>query len=224
MALRTAGGSPPTGVSEWSRQSESGPRLRGRARRRSVPHLLVGVLLVVICATASVVIATFAGQRRDVLALTREVPVGHVLAVRDLRAVPVAADADVALVDADDTASVLGRTVTSGLPAGALLSPGMVGGSLPPAGRSISALALKPGQFPPELGPGMHVDVVLVPSQPAGANQVVASGSWPAVVLGVVASENGQDSVVSLDLDARDAARVAAAGTGQVSLVVVARG
>lgn len=222
MALRTSAERPSSGLPDWGQQIEAGSRLRGRVRRRSVPHLLVGVLLVVACTTASVLIGTMAGQRRDVLALARAVPVGHVLTVQDLRSVPVGAD--VPLVDAGDPSSVLGRPVTSGLPAGALLSAGMVGGPLPASGRAIAALALKAGQFPPELGPGMHVDVVVVPAQPVGSGQVAVSGSWPAVVLGVVAGENGQASVVSLDLDARDSARVAAAGAGEVSLVVVARG
>ena len=224
VATRTAGGRPPYEAPEWA--PSAGSRLRGTARRRSVPHLLVGVLLVVVCATASVVIGTAAGQRREVLALSRAVPVGHVLTVQDLRGVPVAADADVPLISAADSATVLGRTVTGGLPAGTLLSAAMVGESVPPPGRAISALALKPGQFPPELGPGMHVDVVVVAAAPAqtSTGQVVAPGSWPAVVLGVTDTENGQASVVSLDLDSRDAARVAAAGGGPVSLVVVARG
>ena len=201
-------------------------RLRGMKRRRSLPHLLLGVLLVLACAAAFLVVSLNSGNRVTVLALARPLAVGQVLATQDLKQVNVAVDAGVSVVDASQAASVVGKTMSASLPAGALLTLDAVSGAgVPQAGQAIAALSLKAGQFPVEVSPGSHVSVVFVPGQ-AGA--AVASPPtpdsttvWPAVVTSVTSSPNQQITVVSVQLSQATARQIAAVPAGQLSIVML---
>jgi hypothetical protein len=204
-------------------------RLRGHKRRRSVSHLLLGIFLVLVCAAAFLVVTLKSGNREAVLALARPVTVGRVLTAQDLRQVNVAVDRGVSVVDASQVASVVGKTMSTSLSAGALLTPDTIGGSgFPAAGQALAALSLKSGQFPPEVAPGSHVSVVFVPGQ-AGA--AVASPPtpdqstvWPAVVTSVTSPPNQQITVVSVELGEAAARQIAAVPAGQLSIVMVLGG
>lgn len=199
---------------------------RGGRRRRSVPHLLLGLLLVVACVVAFLVVSLTTGNRRPVLALARPVTVGQMLTAQDLRQVDVVVDAGVGVVDADQAAGVVGRPMATSLPAGALLAPDAVGAAMiPAAGQAIVALALKSGQLPVEVAPGAHVSVVLVPAQPAGGGSAPERSSvWPAVVTTVSVPPNEQVTVVSVQLAEAAARDVAAVPAGQLSVVMLAGG
>lgn len=209
-----------------SRKQTTFLRLRA-ASRRSIPHLLLGALLVLACATGFMVIWLNTGNRQPVLALARGVPVGHVLSMQDLRQVNVAVDPGVSVVEANQATSVVGKTMSTSLPAGSLLTPEAIAASLLPGqGQAIAALALKAGQFPPEISPGSHVMVVFVPGQGGAASpsprSVDASWGWPAVVTSVSAPANEQITVVSVQLGEPAARQVAAVPSGQLSLVMLA--
>ncbi|MFD8497734.1 SAF domain-containing protein [Amycolatopsis sp. NPDC059657] len=205
-------------------------RLRGVGRRRSIPHLALGGLLVVACAAGFVLISVSAGDRRPVLALVRAVPVGHVVTAQDLRQASVAVDPDVATLDASQANTVVGKTMATSLAAGSLLTRDSLGAPvIPVAGQAIASLSLKSGQVPPEVSAGTRVTVVFVPN-PAGA--AVASPpapdssapSWPATVVSVTSPPNEQVTVVSVQLAEAVARQVAAVPAGQVSLVMLAGG
>lgn len=200
-------------------------RWRGARGRRSVPHLLLGVLLVLACAVGFLLVVLDTGGRRAVWQLVRPVTVGHVLVEQDLRRIDVGVDGDTGVVAA--TSDVVGRPVVTSLPAGTLLSAGMVGPPLlPGAGQAVVAAAVKPGQVPPEVVAGSTVMVVAVPAAAVPGSGAVTppGGEWDAVVTGVGPGENGQYTVVSLVM-ARDAARaVAGLPAGQVSIVLVPGG
>src|SRR2546429_7050656 len=83
-------------------------RLRGTKRRRSIPHLLLGALLVLVCAAAFLMVSLNSGNPEPVLVLTRPVVVGQVLTSQDLRQVNVAVDPEVSVVEAGQAASVVG--------------------------------------------------------------------------------------------------------------------
>lgn len=201
-------------------------RLRGTKRRRSIPHLLLGVLLVLACAAAFLVVSLNSGNKELVLALARPVAVGQELTAQDLKQVNVAVDPEVSVVDASQAASVVGKTMSASLPAGALLTPDAVSGaSVPAAGQAIAALSLKAGLFPVEVSPGSHVSVVFVPGQSGAA---VASPPtpdsttvWPAVVTSVTSPANQQITVVSVQLSQAAARQIAAVPAGQLSIVML---
>jgi SAF domain-containing protein len=203
-------------------------RLRGGGRRRSVPHLLLGALLVLVCAAVSVVMSLNSGNREPVLALAQSVSVGQVLTAQDLKQVNVAADPSVSVVDASQVASVVGKTMSTSLSAGSLLTSDAVGtGGVPAVGQALAALSLKSGQFPPEVAAGSHVSVVFVPGQAGAAASPPTpdqSTVWPAVVTSVTSPPNQQITVISVELGESAALQVAAVPAGQLSVVMVSEG
>jgi len=201
------------------------PRLPGR--RRSPAHLGLGALLVVVCALGFAVAASHLDHRASVLALARPVTVGQILSTGDLHAVPMSAGSGVDSIPAADSGSVVGRSVAVSLPAGALLTRAELGtATIPGAGEAIAALSVKPGQYPPDLAAGAHVHLVPTggTSQQATAPTTVPTAGWAATVTGVQALASGQGSVVTVLLAQADAVKIAALGSGQVSIVVVAGG
>jgi len=209
-------------------------------RRRSVPHLLVGALLVVACAVGFAVVASSVDHRASVLALARPVTAGQRLTSADVRSVRVSTEPGVATLPASQLHAVLGQTVAVSLPAGALLSGSELGAIDVPAGQAVVAVAVKSGQAPPDLAAGEHV--LLVPTVPTGTGGTAGDGSgagsgstgstppsagstaapWSGVVTGVVPATAVQDTtVVSVQLPV-DAARVVAGlPPGDVDLVLV---
>lgn len=208
----------------WTRP-DTGSRWHGSGQY-SIPHLLAGVLLVLACAMGGVLWSLAAGDRQRVLALARSVSVGQVLSPADLREVSIAVDPAMSTVAASQAPTVVGRTMATSWPAGSLLTPDVLGAAqVPGAGQAITALALKPGMFPPELTSGARVAVVFVPSSATGSSSVFASPSapetWQATVTGVTARADDQVTVVSLQLPEAVARQVAAVPAGQLSLVML---
>ncbi|MDN5747157.1 MAG: SAF domain-containing protein [Pseudonocardia sp.] len=199
--------------------------------RRSVPHLLLGVLLVLACAVGALALTLQLGGSRPVLATARAVTVGQVLTAADLRQVSLPVDSDVRAVDAASVTSLVGRPVAVSLPAGALLTPESFGGAdaLPP-GQAIVAVALDPGRLPREVASGDRVAVVAAPGPADGAtgstsgSGPAAPRSWPGVVTSVEPSDTGQLTVVSVQLPEGPAREVAAVPSGQVAVVLIAAG
>src|SRR5262245_26435915 len=87
-------------------------RVRGD-RRRSVPHLMLGVLLVAGCTTGAVVWSLNIGERRPALALARPVTLGQAITPADLREVSVALDGDVDAIPAGEARTVIGQTAAA---------------------------------------------------------------------------------------------------------------
>lgn len=201
-------------------------RLRAPGRGRSVPHLVLGLLLVLACTGGFILILLESGQRQPVLALARAVAVGDVLTMHDLRRVDIAVDRGVAVVAADHAAAVVGRPMGTSLSAGSLLTPDAVGGAaVPTDGQAIAALALKPGQVPAEVAPGARVSVVLASSQEDTVPDPPQDGTvWPAVVTSVTTSPHDQATVVSVQLTEAAARQVAAVPTGRLTIVMLSTG
>lgn len=210
--------------SAWGGHDGKPPsRLRGGGRRHRVPYLLLGVLLVVVCAAGGVLTGMQLGDRENVLALARPVPVGHILTAQDVKQISVAADSAIDAMPASAASSVVGQPIAYSLPAGSLVTRSALGApQVPASGEAIAAIGLKPGQFPPELMPGTRVAVLVTPEQNTAPNEQPTS--WTAVVTGITGGETEQITVVSLQLSDPDARELAAAPAGQLSLVAIAGG
>ncbi len=197
-------------------------------RRRQVPWIVAGVLLVVGCALAFGVASVRASHGEDVLAVARSVPAGHVVQPGDLRVVKVTPTAGLDPVPAVSESSTVGRPAAVALVAGTLLTPADLG---TPSGGSgdLVAVALKAGAYPPSLGPGGRVDVVPVVGGSSSGSAPISGqcGSIGAGVLSVDATPAGSsaDAVVSLQVNAAVADEVAAlAAAGQIALVELPSG
>ena len=221
-----AGGAAP---GSWTPAGKGGApaRLAGAPRQRRVPYLLVGILLVLGCAAAEVVVALRLGHRVPVLELARPVSVGQALTAQDVREVDVSAGTGLAVIPARSLATVVGRPVAYSLPAGTLLTRQVIGAAqVPPSGQAVAAVGLKAGQVPSGLQPGNHVTVVVEPDSNAvsGKADKPASLSWDAVVTDVKSDPTNQTTVVSMQMAVEDARQLAAVPAGQVDVVETSGG
>lgn len=198
-------------ASTWTQSTSRTPR----RKRRSIPHLILGAVLVVACAAGGLVAAQQLGKRQEVIALARPVEVGRAILEQDLIRVSLAVDGAVKLVPASAIPSVVGRPVAYSLPVGVLLTDDVLGPPrLPAARRAIAALGLKPGQFPPELPAGSNV-VVLA----SAAHEGSSTSSWRAVVVAV--DRTDQAPVISVELPELDARALSSVPADKVALLMV---
>jgi hypothetical protein len=200
-----------------------------RPRRRNWALAVIGGLVVVICAMVFAAGWAHAGDRQPVLALVRPVAAGQVLSAADLTVVRAGVSGPVSLVPASQEPGVLGHPVAVPLPAGALLAAGDLGMPELGAGQQELGMAVKPGQYPPDLSAGQTVDVLSTPSaSTAGSSSQLSAAALPvgqAVVLAVDPSATAGTTVVELRLSANAVPQVAAvAATGQISLATIAAG
>jgi hypothetical protein len=194
---------------------------------------VIGALLVVVCALGFALAAGSMDHRRAVLVLARSVTVGHRLASADVASVRVSAGAGVATIPGSALNSVVGRTMAVSLPAGALLGRAELGPASLPTGQALVAVAVAPGQAPPDLTASEHVKLIRVPASGAAAGGTTSAGgtspsaarpaqTWSGVVTGVEPVADAQErQVISVQLPAAEAEQVAALPTGQIDLVLV---
>jgi hypothetical protein len=198
-------------------------------RRRRMPYLALGALLLVVCALGFAYAAAQLGGRISVLAVTRPMKAGQVIMAADLTTVPAADDVRLGLIRATAARTVVGRPAAVPLLPGTLLTRSHVGHTQdPPVGRVTASLALKPGQYPQGLQPGSSVAMFVSPTATTNAGQVDASEAvmptrLPAVVRSVDLAGDGQgNTVVTVELNASDAGRLAGAAAGGVFLIQTA--
>ena len=205
-----------------------------RGRRRSVPLAAGGVVLVVVCALVFAEGWLQAGHRQPVLALAQPVAAGQVITSADLETVRVSAAGPVSLVPASRQGEVVGSTAAVSMPAGSLLAGSDIGTPPPVKGQVRLGVALKAGDYPPDLAAGQDVDVLATPSS-ATTGSSSGSGSagaalpvGQAVVLSVSvapASSGSGDTVVELQVSQDAMPQVAAANAaGQIALATIAAG
>ncbi|GAB3365904.1 MULTISPECIES: SAF domain-containing protein [Amycolatopsis] len=223
---------PPDAWAQRGGKQEPPSRWKTVRPSRRIPYLLLGVVLVIACAAAAVIVSIQLDNRQPVLVLARPVTVGHLLSAPDFRQVSVSADVGLDAVPAAESSTVVGRPAAFSLPAGTLLTRGSLGPpAIPVDGQAIAAVALKAGQFPPALAPGARV-AVLVSSGSASTGTAssnpgqvaVPIAQWTATVSDVGAGPDPQSTVVSLQLPEANARQLAAAPAGQVSLVALSGG
>jgi SAF domain len=201
-----------------------------RPPHRSWALSVIGVLVVAFCALVFAAGWVQAGNRKPVLSVVRDVAAGQLLTAADVQAVLVSASGPVSLVPAAAEASVLGRPAAGPLPAGALLTSGDIGPASPAAGQDDLGVAVKAGQYPPDLSAGQTVDVLATPAASSGgsSSQATSSPALPvgqAVVLGVDQDATSGTTVVELRLSQNAVPQVAAAAaTGQISLATIPAG
>jgi hypothetical protein len=195
-------------------------------RRRQLPWIAAGVVLIVGCALLFAVITSRGSSARQVLVVTGSLPAGHVLTAGDLTTTSLGGPS-VASVPAGQEAAQLGRPLAVPLLVGSLLTRAAVGsGSGISAGQAVVGLALKAGQYPPMLGPGDQVQIInTTPASTSGGSAGPTAIS--ATVVGVDAAAEGSAAteVVSLQVNQADAAEAARVGAqGQASLVLLPTG
>ncbi|MFG1879334.1 SAF domain-containing protein [Sphaerisporangium sp. NPDC049003] len=150
-----------------------------------------------------------------------DLPVGHTLTAADLR--PVKGSVDAKVIPPGRAKTVIGRTLRVPVVAGTLLTEGNVGDpAYPQPGQAVIGVAVKPGQYPPDLASGDRVAVAVVPGEPV-ADVKVNTVIVVAVVTRVRHSEQPQNpAVVTLLLAKSDAEKITGpAAQGLVSVMQI---
>lgn len=201
-----------------------GRQVTSSVRRRQVPLVVVGVLLVVGCSLVFAEVSLHTARGQNVLVVSQAVPAGAALDQTDLRTVRLSLPNGVASVPAAQEHAVLGQPAAVALSPGSVLTSGDVGTAAGVAsGSDVVAVALKAGSYPPSLGPGDGVEVVPVVSSSGSASAPASvTSSVAATVLAVLApsATSGSPAVVSLEVPRSKAASVASlAAAGEVALV-----
>ncbi len=133
------------------------------AGRRSLPWVLAGLLLVVVCALAFAVTSSRLGQRQAVLAIAHAVPAWHVVDHSDLAVVRVSVEPGLRPIAASAQATVVGRPAAVPLLPGTLLTEAALG---PPSalrtGEAVVSLKLAAADCPRVAAAGADGRVVLV--------------------------------------------------------------
>ena len=212
-----------------SRQAASGRAgAPARPRRRNGALAIVGVLLVVACAAVFAEGWLQAGNRQPVLALAQPVTAGQVITSADLEVVRVSASGPVSLLPASQEPAVVGRTAATALPTGSLLTSAEIGAVPLGAGQALLGVAVKPGQYSPDLSAGQTVDVLATPAGSSGesGSSGTSSAALPvgrAIVLSVSPQDSQGETVVELDVSQDAMPQVAAASAaGQIALATIA--
>ena len=134
-------------------------------RKRRMPEMAGGLLLVVVCALGALWWQASATERQPVLALRNSVERGDVVQLEDLQVVSIDTDQAIAVLADTESAQVIGRVARTDLAAGTLVTPEQFSSSSTlGADEAVVGLALDAGQFPSlSLATGDAVSVVLTP-------------------------------------------------------------
>jgi hypothetical protein len=219
----------PTRLGKGPKNQDSAPgasRLVVTRRKRTRPFLVIGGVLVLGGAVASVAAYSQLGGRIAVIELRHGVTVGQVIDLSDLRSVQVAADSDVPLIPVSAASTVVGHRAGVALPAGTLLSRAdLATGSIPAPGQTMLSLEVKPGAYPTQLAPGQQVAVATVTPAGQSAVPVIVSGLPTATVLSATpASNNSGDMEVSLVTGSGAAGQIASIPADGAQLIVTSPG
>ena len=188
-----------------------------------------GVALVAAGGMAAAVLVGRAGDRVEVLAVARTVPIGQTIGEGDVTVARVAADPALHPVPASRRGEVMGRAAGVELRPGTLLTGEEVTDAVTPAaGEQVVGVAAHPGQLPARgLRPGDRVLLVPVPGDQARGGTAtpedVGPVGEPVPARVVQVGPADADGAVTVDVVVGEAAgpRVAAlASTGRTALVL----
>lgn len=224
-------GSGPAGLGEEI--DLDGPGSGGARNRSRSPEIVLGVLVLVVSALASLYVFTSSTERASVLAMARPVERGQIVAAEDLVVVEVGSDDALATMTRSRSGEVVGRRALVDLTPGVLLSPSLLAGPGGlTAGDGVVGLDLTAGAVPSlRLEPGSTVAVILTPAV-GDVNAEVTGGGAAALGEVLVAAAEVVEVVplgsqgrlfVALSMTQDEATAVSvAASVGRVRLVQVA--
>jgi hypothetical protein len=208
------------------------PQTKPRRRRRSlgtlfrtdrrVRYLTCTAIVLLGAVTVPTVSHLLAKPQPQVLEATRALPAGHLIAPGDLTAVTGSAQG-ASLIGAGQAASLVGRQLRLEVPAGALMAPGDFG-PFPPTGMTVVPVAVKPGQYPPNLTGGDLVAVFPTQGSGGGTAQAAAHAAATARVVQLQSAADSSGSMVVLLETATTQAPVIAQAPGVVLVTLDAQG
>ena len=151
-----------------------------KPRQRQTHLVVVGVLLVAVCALGAVLLYRSAARRVDVLVAANDLQPGSPITSGDLRITRVSTDTNARFVAATNAAELIGRVPLGFVPSGTALNVGMVAPTPQlPAGDSVVGAVLDPGALPLALVSGETVEVLVTAAQTGPTQSGLASSANP---------------------------------------------
>ena len=188
-----------------------------RPSSRSRARIAVGTLLSLVAVGVVLFVFSTTDKRVAVLQVVRDIPAGSQLGATDVRSIELSTDPSLAVVNASEIASVVGRYAKVRIVTGGLLASGLLQAEpLVTPGAAVVAVSVPAGELPAGLRERSQVDVVILSS----GGDVPATAVVGRVVGLPVApdSTTGQLSV-SLEVAVDDAVVVASAGRVRIVLL-----
>ncbi|MFB7496955.1 hypothetical protein ACFC09_20115 [Streptomyces sp. NPDC056161] len=214
-------------------QPSVGDRLPTPPRERKPALAALAVLLILLGALGATTLVLRAGDRIEVIKVTKEIPVGESVKNGGVTSVMVAADDGIDYVRWDQLDTLKTLKAKSTIYTGTVVVGQMfaAGDSLP-KGKASVGVSLKQGQYPADIKPGDTVAVYSVDSggSNSGSSADSSGTSSGGLIVGdarVSSKSDGSDATVStgnlsltLLVDEADAAAVARAASANAVAVV----
>jgi hypothetical protein len=155
-------------------------------RRRRLPELALGLLLVAGGSLGALLLVVGSRERTPILALSHDISRGDVVSEADLATVYIGSDSSIAHLDAGDEVDVVGRAAVVDMASGTVITPDQFAEPVEVVepGTATVGLSLEAGQLPSlHLAPGDRVAVMVGADVASGrdAGEVVHSGQVVAV-------------------------------------------
>lgn len=187
-----------------------------RPSSRSRVRIAVGTLLAMVAVGVVLLVFSTADRRVAVLQVVRDLPAGTELTAADVRSIELSTDPSLAVVDAADIDSVVGRYAKVRIVSGGLLASGLLQvAPLVAPGSAVVAVTIPSGELPSGLRERSQVQIVIptpgVSPPPAVFGRVVGLPEAPDSVTGQLS--------VSFEMSAADAVAVANADRVRVVLL-----
>lgn len=199
----------------------------GSTRRRQMPWIAAGVVLVVLTTLGFVFVGQSLSQRSPVIVAAGPIEAGQEISRADLRYVDVATDPGLSTLGPSEEALVIGSAARGPVPEGTPLTADMVveASALVPEGEAIVGAVLEPGRYPVS---GLRAgDVVRLVNTAPDADVLGSADLGSAIVWSIEPTPDGvgADRFVSLRIDEAAAAPIGRAGAaGELLLVLTGNG
>ncbi|WP_330290445.1 hypothetical protein [Streptomyces sp. NBC_00576] len=228
------------GRSSVPAQPMSGERLPAPPRERKPALAALAVLLILVGALGATMLVLRAGDRIEVVKVTKPIPAGGSVSKANTASVLVAADDGIDYIPWEQLTGLMKLKAVSAIPAGVVPVGQMFTGETGlVAGQAIVGLSLKEGQYPSTIKDGDLVAAYRVTSTGTGTGSSTGSGDASSSGAGTslivdkakvtkVVKADDSDVIsstnlpVTLTVDSTKAADLAqAAAAGQVALVLI---
>ncbi|MCU1366088.1 MAG: hypothetical protein JWN39_1727 [Ilumatobacteraceae bacterium] len=177
-------------------------------------------MLVSGCALAAVVWQHSANSTTTVVVARRAIARGSVITAEDLRGAELAGETD-AMIAGSDAQLLLGQAAVIDIDAGVPLTRSLVIDTPPlVAGEALTSVALAPGDLPPDLAAGDHVELVVTIDGAPGEPATSSLADDEAVVWAVDEAPDGISTVVTLRGPIGLATQIASASDVQLVRIV----
>ncbi|MGW3287711.1 hypothetical protein ACWDR3_24085 [Streptomyces sp. NPDC001002] len=213
-------------------QAGVGDRLPTPPRERKPALAALAVLLILVGALGATMLVLQAGDRIEVVKVTKEIQAGESVKDSDVTSVMVAKDPSINYVEWSQLSSLKGFKAKSTIyPDTVVMGQMFTKGTGLPAGKASVGVALKEGQYPSDIKPGDTVAVYNVDTSSDKTDTSTSSSSGGLLVANAKVNTKAEDSdstvttgnlSITLLVDQDDAAAVArAASAASVAIVHV---